>query len=528
MSYSPILYQNDSNKFKLTSPPHRIPLSGMCLTKFDVKRGNTLVWSATVSPDVNLLNIEFKTLPSGIHEQEKDWISFVIPKSNGEFYYGIALFSQNGIKLAGEEVTGHIDRKKVSMYSLAVIVDPELDPHGGEDYGYYNLKSNAYISANEYMDDMEVLIEQYLESESENEILERFFNSNKLVCAQGVPFTNPAGKLVTDHMPYLSERSRRTSGLSKEDNIPSATHSSWLHRIPEFFKRLGPLMFTLWKSCLLRERILIVHNRGDSFENTNALVYCLSILSYVPRGLGDDDDKSEYLQTLYTIGVTDLEYLTGLVSNALSSASVDKYDLPSFIACTSDEVLAQRSELFDLVLNLSVDTGIEVLKYDQLIKATPTDWAAFRYLSELYLDYEFNDEEISNYLTNVEPLSWSQYLIDAFCWWATAGYFQPSYYSFDAVRICDPIIEKSELETVIGLLENFHDRTNLLYNTLQGFTRADSSDEEDSLLVMSPFFLSKCGLDCFSSQDYQLVRYLCEKWFNKMVEIRLLHFRPAC
>lgn len=100
----------------------------MFLSHFEMKRGNIVVWSKKWSDtncDVNLQDIELKSLPSGIHEVADDVINFVVSKYKGggeDYYYGVAYFQQNGHTMA--ENSKNLDRSKVKMYSLGVVVNP--------------------------------------------------------------------------------------------------------------------------------------------------------------------------------------------------------------------------------------------------------------------------------------------------------------------------------------------------------------------------------------------------------------------
>ncbi|AET39609.1 Anr2p Ecym_4576 [Eremothecium cymbalariae DBVPG len=525
MSYSPVLYHSEYEGFQLHYPTYKIPLIAMCLTKFDVKKGNTVLWKASNSSEVDLSNIEFKTLPSGIHEREQDFINFVIPKKNGDLYYGIALFSQNGLQMVKQVATSHIDRTKVEMYSLAVIVDPRSMEEDFSESKFYRVKPNFYTCVNEYMDDLSNLLKNWT-ANSNLEGLEHYYAANK-----GPSNSSPLyPALSTSKMRPLSVNSSPNyvrTGDHKMDAETYKPQKSWLYLLPELVEQIGPLIFTLWKSCLLRERILIVNEHGESFERCNALIYCLSVLSSIPERLEREiPHNMQQLQTLYTIGITDLDYLSELVSAALTRATDDNYALPNYISSTGDEILAQRDDLFDLVFMFSNGMECVALRHGDPIKATPQEWGLFQHVSNHYLNREYGDSKLLCYLSNVEPLSWSQYIIDSLYWWTTAGYLQPSYHQRHLTEDYDPVIEKDELEVMFGLVEYFHNRTTFLYERLSRLI--DRSDGDEDKIVISPFSLVECGLDCFSSQDYAFIKTLGEKWFKKHIDVRSVDLSLCC
>ncbi|AAS50831.2 ABR061Cp [Eremothecium gossypii ATCC 10895] len=522
---SPMVYHPRSGNFQLGSASHRVPLTAMCLTKFDVKKGNTVLWTTSLAPEHKLHNIEFKTLPAGIHESEQDWVNFVLPKEDGEFYYGVALFSQNGLRLVEEEQSHGVDRSRVEMYSLAVITDPQFRLDAMAESKYYRWKPNMFICANEYKEDLAQLMEQWLKSKS-LEVLEHYFSYNKYQPDLGSPLLMrkwPGSSTLTggSYEDYAQG--------SKDDAETFKPSKSWLYLLPEIIEQLGPSIFTLWKACLLRQRILVVNEHGQSFERTNALTYCLSVLSLIPLQLERKLAHANMpLQTLYTIGIADLDHLTDMVSDALHKSDPDGPHLPSFIACTSDEILAERGELFDMVVKLSNYHGVKVYAHGTEVRATPHEWESFQYLSANFLYREYSEVEMNGYMKNVESLSWSQYIIDALYWWSTAGYLQPPYHNTsNLLANCDRVDEKNEVEIVLGIVEYFHSKITLLYEKLHEIITDPDADASDRIAVPS-LFLAECGLDCFSFQDHEFLKTLCAQWFNVHIEIRVADFNVFC
>lgn len=496
---------------------HKIPISGMTLTKFDMKKGNVLVWSkVALNNEMDLTNIEFKTLPSGIHNIEQDIINFVIPKGDNRFYYGIALFHQNGVKLLKENPKCiHLDRNKVSMYSLSIIVDPEYKKEISGKNKFYQWGPNTYLSANEYLLDLQTLLPCWLKKKDTN-LLNEYFKEN---CRKD-------GQLQIPYQVNLKWKNNILP-LNNEYSIKKG-YKLMLMWLPKLIIEIGPLLFPLLKACLLRERIFIVVSEEQSFEKCNSLCYCLSVLSLMPKVLEKRIiNTQEPLQSLFTVGVCDLKYFTDIVSNALTSDQ-DQYNIPGFIACTSDEILMYKNEVYDKVLKFSKDDTQLFTNDKQQIKATPHDWETYELLLKTHLFQEINTDRDNKYLVNVESISLTQYFIDGFYWWATAGYLKPSYHELNIENIQPVDLDNNDLDIVLSIVGYFHDKIILIFDKLEEKIQQSSVDEIDDTLIVSPFFLAECGLDCFSNQDYEFMNLICMKWFQKSIKVKPIDFRLLC
>lgn len=505
-----------SQDFKIPEPPHKVPISAMFLCQFDVKRGNIIVWSKTCNnSEISLKNIEFKCLPSGSHESTEDIINFVLPKGSSHYLYGVAAFEQNGQDLIKHNT--QVDRSKVYMFSLGIVVDPQFRQKGVSRSKFYDWKPNRFTSANEYIDDLQALLKHWLRigNFSDFETFEDYFDSNSLK-SESARLSSP-----------VLQRSWQNAGKFIGENVESRKHRHMLEKLPELVRSLGPLLFSLWKSCLLRERVLILNSAELSFEKCNALTYCLSILSLVPKVLQNSMDfKEETLQPLYTVGITDIDYLTSLVSESMTT-SADDYDIPGFIACTSDEILLFKNELYDKCLKLK-DDGKNIPEFvtasdSSVLRATPHEWELYRKLVHVYLGEELSETRCVTFSSSIEPLSWSQYLIDGFYWWATAGYIKPSYHEnedLDEKEISD------ELDSVLGLVGYFHQRTCIILNRLNHII--ETYDTDNDTVIISPHVLIEIGLDCFSSQDYEFVEKLSLRWFKKRVIVKQVDVKVLC
>ena len=414
----------------------------MFLCQFDVRKGNTQVWSkkSPDAPDISLENVEFKSIPSGIHEFEKDLISFVIPKGDNldEVYYGIAFFQQNGQALSGSG--DQIDRSEVQMYSLGIIVDANFRYQGVSKSKFYDWKPNQFISATEYADDLQELLSHWLKKANhahDFSLFESYFDSNSVRAESG-----------TLSSPVL-QRSWQNAGKFTSNNTLQEKHPHMLESLSQWLNFLGPLIFPLWKACILRQRVLIITGKGVSFEKSNSLVYCLSILSIMPHAISNETDNNP-LQPLYCVGIMDIDILTHNVSKALATTE-ESYNVPGYIACTADEILQDHRELYDICLRIDGQDSLPEIQTagGNYIKATPHEFELYEKLLSRSLGYQLSHEEREKVSRLVEPTTWSQYFIDGFYWWATAGYMRPSFHEEGEEAIAD--LDRDNLEIVISL-----------------------------------------------------------------------------
>ncbi|CEP60825.1 Anr2p LALA0_S02e00474g [Lachancea lanzarotensis] len=515
-------FDTKPQSFRISEPSHRVPISCIFLCQFDVKKGNDLVWSKTSpsSPNIPLDNLEFKSIPSGIHEKHKDVVSFVIRKQDSfeDVFYGVSCFEQNGLALSGE--TDQLDRSEVRMYSLGIVLDVNFRYKGVSKSKYYDWKPNQFVSAAEYIDDIQDLLLHWSQKQanitSENlnyELFETYFESNCI---------KPETASLSS--PILRQSWQSSATFTGSPRVLQDKHPHMLESLTQWFSFLGPLIFPLWKAAIVRRRILIIVGDGVSFEKCNALVYCLSILSLFPHNISDGDHEQP-LQPLYTIGITDIEALRQHVARAMSSQN-DNFEISGFVACTGDAILEDRPELYDVCLRINGDDSLPHIKSSEgnTIKATPHELELYQKLVPSYLGYELSHEEVEKINQLIEPTTWSQYVIDGFYWWATAGYMKPSYHKSDEDLMTEVDLERDNIEIVLSLVGYFHGRISRLYDTLKN---ALESGEED-IVTVSPIFLTANSLDCFSQGDYDFLSLVCRHWFNRVLQVRSIDCKLLC
>ncbi|KAL3237375.1 Anr2p RNJ42_00909 [Nakaseomyces bracarensis] len=463
-----------SNRELLELVPNEseIPLSltSAFLCQFDMKRGNIIAWSAGENNEI-LKGIEFKALPSGIHEATDDIIRFTL-NHNGTLYYGLCCYVQNSFEVLNED--GQVDRSRVKMYSLGVLVDASKIK--------YKDKLKLYEITNYFIDPIEEVLLEWMKLNLTNDfsLLEEFYKNYK-----------------------------------KSDNLQKNPARSMVKCLPYWLRKLGPLIFPVLKSCLLRERLLILAAPGNSFEYTNSLIYCLAALSKCPLPMvttsetqmdynNSFEDQSTYCQALFTVGTYDIDTL-------------HHYKESGYIAVSSDEVLVYKEELYDKVLDLPSDSLIhEGLSFrdntGKHIKATQHEAKLFEKLIATYFDEEISSIESARFATYTESMSWLQFLLDGIYFFTTAGYVSASYNQIPDIKRSSIQRENEEDDAfqVRATVLFFQERTEKLHKSLKGYI------ENDSLSISRSNFTG-LDLDCFSSQDDEFLIQISEKWFNKRI-----------
>ncbi|CCK68372.1 Anr2p KNAG_0A07190 [Huiozyma naganishii CBS 8797] len=478
----------------MTNSKPVVPLRGVFLSKFDMRRGNVVEWSVDCSPFASL---EFKSMPSGIHDVTDDSISFVAKdNTEGKYYLGVAFYKQNGFDIMADGK--QLDRSKVHMYSLGVILDVEYDSERGTKQGPFTEYGHYYINK--------------LES-----LLNAWFTAND------VKNTDSFKDFYESH---ARDKDITTLELGVESQIPM------IHYLYHWIKRLGPLIFTLWKSCLLNERILILNPSGDRIGTVNALCYCLSLISQSCK-LGS---KTKSPLLLYTIGTADLENMKSILQAKRGRG---------YIACTSDELLPYKHEIYDKVLRVNsiwIDDEEDELNCDVVdeskklkildnkgkqIRATPYELELYELMLNTVLREGITNLDRFKYQLLVEPVSWYQYLVDTAYFFGTVGYVQPFFHiTADNVCLPDTSVDVDDFNANADVLlaksvqGYFYDKTAHIYNTLQSIIATQSVDPAigDGVVIL-PQEMKELTLDCFSAQDYEFIAEIGKKWFDKEIVV---------
>ncbi|KAH3899876.1 uncharacterized protein SCODWIG_00112 [Saccharomycodes ludwigii] len=422
------------------------------VTSFDVKKGNELLWNENLQNEnqigneiVDLTNIEFKTLPSGLHEaKDLDVVQFIVPKKNtktfNEHFQGISVFKSNASECAAKSYSTHVDRSLLEMYSLGIA----LRTSATDPYSYVGI--------------LKELI-QTIDIKARN-------------------FGNLRDCLV---------KFKLTPDNQTKRYLPTG-----------LFKDLGPLIFPLWKACLLNERIIIINeDYAYSFDDLSTLVYYLFTIS---NGLEEP---------FYNIGLHDMSYLENKYISEEYNGN-DNGEVKGYVASTGDSIVKEWTiPLYDKLLVLKKNEIGMYNYYQKRIQVTPLDL------------WKMRGSKINPH--NVENRSWFQFFIDNLYLILSLGTIAPPYQQkflktgFD--RSTGNESEDSGLLNYEGGIEPpidmdiFRTRTEKVLNCINEFLQRDESSVASKNIILSSE-LMKLGLDGFSNQDIDFVKRLANKIDN--------------
>ncbi|KAG9996928.1 hypothetical protein KCU72_g19361, partial [Aureobasidium melanogenum] len=264
-----------------------------------------------------------------------------------------------------------------------------------------------------------------------------------------------------DHDQHLNRRKSRAlsdaAGLHPTNPTLSQDHPamSLAHHLHVF----GPLIFPLQRAALLKKSILIMSSAP--VQSACNLVYNLSVLSNIPPSAAEMAGKKEALyplRPLFNVGIHDIDNLSQLASKSKPQNS--------WIACSTDDILATKSKLYDVLVELPPQTSDTSAarrwprirtSTGQDIKATQRDLRRYytlkrelnrvQHQSKTYSDGEADDSVDDNQSESaplvpslqdkiadsdqyiqlegesklVEPSSWASIAYTSFLWWASAG-----------------------------------------------------------------------------------------------------------
>ena len=375
-------------------------------------------------PDVDLDGVEYKCLPSGLHGVKEDLVYFV----HGA-YAGVSAFLQE------ESDAQHRNATFVAVGALVPLS--------------YGRLGKSWLHATE----LRRLAKDAVTDAEDTRSLETYWKQNQQDEAAKMETTSPSAVRRMSLPPGLVRKRKRASSdtatrFSSEQDVPF-DHPAL--SVPELLDTFGPLLFPLYRAALLRKRILLLGT--PPVQRSCNFVYMLSILSSIPQSLSDvvqpDTESLLRIQTLFNVGIHDIPYLS------------DQKRKARWLACTTDDILGEKHDLYDLLVTLPHETGSKntpkrwpkVRTADgKILKASQRDLRRYRLLrSEMdrfqterqrYRDDpdDVDDDEISPLMrasTNallsevkhsepgeaevVEPVSWTAMAYNGFMWWASAG-----------------------------------------------------------------------------------------------------------
>lgn len=496
------------------------PICAIFLTKFDVHKGYELIYYKSIDNIYDSKDLEFKSIPSGLHSVESDVICFTkngkIPES---LLYGLSVFKQNSLQL--KDV---VDRSKVKMYSLGILIDPR---HLKSIDEFKNWDAKIYSCMWVFKTELTSMISEFIQldtKEQEDDYLNKF-------------------ESFFDNYKYKNEISKVHSSpqILSEDEIKS---DHMVDSLVDIIDDFGPLIFKIWKISLLRKCIIInsIHDgnhNGILIGDICKIIFCISLISSIPKELQERLEKSSkkdlndmmFNKPIYNICVNDIDTIVQMDTN--------------YIACTTDQIITERKGIYDYNILLSKECP-------QIINAITGDneYATFRDNEKFQIIYsQFNHDSNNNNnssTTIIHPLSSKvserrsiQELIwTGLSWWASAGesfsshneIFANEYEFFDN-------ISSDKVERLISLVGYFQRITMKIFLVLIDRIRVgneegndydnDSEEDEDKITIsFDPHDIEEMGLDPYSNGDCEFIKELVEVWWG--IEVRIGGYFDDC
>ncbi|RYP71632.1 hypothetical protein DL770_008089 [Monosporascus sp. CRB-9-2] len=425
------------------------PISALFLIEFDVKAGYMVSWKAA-QPGIELEGeVEYKSLPSGLHTVSDDLIYFV-----HDIYAGLSAFVNAPVE--DNEVR---NARMLAVGMLVPLSYGRLGRAWKHAEGLKELASRLAANAKETN-----LLEQYWkkhqardsETTEPETSLPKHMPDSPAISVQIPPKTPPRGHARNRSM------SDGTALLPPGHKLSPYHPARSLTCLLDVF---GPLIFPIQRAALLRKRILISCH-APVHEICN-FVYDISILSNIPLStveLLSPSSPPHRLKPLFTVGVHDIPFLMAGAKSSTNDTGA------GWVACTTDSILATKDTLCDMLITMPgphaahakerVWPTIECPR-GVLVKATQRDLRRYRALrigltrlqqqqqpsctvsptapssfptatpapdssnkkdkkSKKTTDeaYELTEDDERRI---VEPLSWAALAYSGFMWWASAG-----------------------------------------------------------------------------------------------------------
>ncbi len=377
-------------------------------------------------PDIDLEGVEYKCLPSGLHEVKEDLVYFV-----QNTYAGISAY------VRAEADEGHRNASFVTVGALVPLS--------------YGRLGKSWFHAQ----DLRRLARENVQGMLDQKALESFWERHRQGDRQDTQPVSPSTVRRASSPPEFKRLRNRASSASS-----SAAADDWT--LPDhpalaaidLLDTFGPLLFLLYRAALARKRVLIL-GTAPVQQNCN-FIYLLSILSSIPESLVEAIRPSATdllrTQTLFNVGIHDIP--------DLSQAKRKSH----WLACTTDDILGEKKMLYDVLvkfptttLRASTSSSKPSMQTSdgQMIKATQRDLRRYRLLrAELQYLHSLQgqadgaasetegmpgDESISllrrstttllqevkspeqNESDVVESPKWTAMIYNGFMWWASAG-----------------------------------------------------------------------------------------------------------
>ncbi|KAJ5088588.1 Protein of unknown function DUF2347 [Penicillium angulare] len=406
----------------MESPPG---IAALFVITFDIRTGYVVSWKRT-APGVDIEGVvEYKSLPSGLHNVTEDLVYFV----DGQ-YAGISAF----VNLPAAE-----EERNARMFAIGVLV-PLSSGRLGKSWRHAPKLKELTLKYAADMNDLQTLSDYW----------DAFKIGGTESSANESPVESPLSLRFRPGDKPDGRNRTFSDAMVLETFRPALTPFHPASSLPDFLDSFGPLIFPLYRAALLRKRILFM-TEAPVHTPCN-YVYDLSLLASLPTSLLQTlpTDRTPPLRPrpLFNIGIHDIPFLSTFDP---SRTNFDTETDPSWIACSTDSVLTMKPDLYDALVTLPptysqqaserVFPTINLVDHSSTkhnsnqrvqLKATQRDARRYAMLRKGLRQFTSNQERSSDtddsdtestYSASsiVEPVSWTRLAYTSFIWWASAG-----------------------------------------------------------------------------------------------------------
>ena len=385
----------------------------------------TIAWKRNL-PDVDLDGVEYQCLPSGLHSVQSDLVYFV----HGN-YAGVSAFAKE---------SSDAQHRNASFAAVGVLIPLS-----------YGRLGRGWLHA----DELRRLAKGVVKNTNDTRALELYWKKHREDNAAKQKCSDKVTAQVAQDITSGKRKRVQSDATEAMRSEPAIAPDHPALAVLDLLDAFGPLVYPLYRAALLRKRILFLGT--PPVQRSCNFLYILSVLSSIPP------ETSEVLQsatadfhrsqTLFSVGVNDIPRLQPSTDN-----------LAGYLATTTDDILGEKEQLYDLLFELPALAKHEdskqwprLVRSDRkVIKASQRDLRRYRALrlemrrlkrgrrssdTSRYRDNDQDQEEQhpllrstttlheaeeSGDLNNnegevVEPASWTAVAYRSFMWWASAG-----------------------------------------------------------------------------------------------------------
>ncbi|KAL8915250.1 MAG: hypothetical protein Q9171_000369 [Xanthocarpia ochracea] len=321
-----------------TIPNEGLPqIAALFLIRFDAKAGYVATAFSEGLQSRHVENcaivditdsVEYKSLPSGLHDVQEDTIYFV----HHDEYAGISSY----VKAETEAV-----ERNALMLAVGVLIPLS--------YGRLGKSWRKLVKDSTKTELLDDLWQEHQAQEGENATGPTSGEASPSALKE----KRRRAKSSPNGQPHTRNRAvSSASALAPPGQTLSARHPAL--SLSTYLDTFGPLVFPIYKASLLRKRVLLLGHAP--VELACNFAYNISILSTLPAALHTLLPLSPLptrLRPLFSVGVHDIPTLTtGSRDSAPQESLATEGQAYGWVACTTDHILGTKDHLYDTLVTL--------------------------------------------------------------------------------------------------------------------------------------------------------------------------------